>query len=60
MVQVRVAYFRHLERKGEIIASPNLEISEAIADIKVTGDITVIATNIAKKGDAFMKGIIKE
>lgn len=60
LVQVSYCDCRHLERKGEIINAPKLELSEAVADLRVIGEIHVTTTMIMRNGDALVKNGKKE
>jgi len=60
LVQVSHCDCRHLERKGEIINAPKLELSEAVADLRVIGEIHVTTTMIMRNGDALVKNGKKE
>lgn len=39
---------------------PQVDIAEAIADLKVVGDITVTTSSIMRRGDSIVKGGLKE
>lgn len=49
------SWFRHLERKGEIIASPKLELAEVAADLRVVGEISVVTSTIMRNAESHTK-----
>lgn len=43
---------RHLEKKGEALTAPKVEISEAIADIRIIGEISVTTMGVLRNAEA--------